>query len=120
MKEKILADLLQKELEISEQLWKDGERSHAYIVGYLQGAIKGTITELNIMSSYEYRQFLINNGAKIMEINNKYTLEKAGNGSCNAIPVPFETECIINKTISNCGVIDNNGIGLYNKGVFNN
>jgi hypothetical protein len=53
MKEKILADLLQKELEISEQLWKDGERSHAYIVGYLQGAIKGTIVELNIMSSYE-------------------------------------------------------------------
>jgi hypothetical protein len=74
----------------------------------------------NIMSSYEYRQFLINNGAKIMDINNKYTLEKAGNGSCNAVPVPFETECIINKTISNCGVIDNNGIGLYNKGVFNN
>lgn len=53
MKEKMLADLLQKELEISEKWWTNGEYSHAYIVGYLQGTIKGTITELNIISSYE-------------------------------------------------------------------
>jgi hypothetical protein len=73
----------------------------------------------NIMSSYEYRQFLINNATKIMEINDKYTNDKVENGSCKAIPVPFHTECNINRTISNCNTIDQNGIGLYNHATFN-
>lgn len=43
---KIIADSLQTLLDRTDQMWKEGY-SHAYIVGYLQGAIKATISELN-------------------------------------------------------------------------
>jgi hypothetical protein len=73
----------------------------------------------NIGSSYEYRQFLINNATNIMNINNKYTVDKVGSNSCNSNPVPFYNQCNINTSVSNCSVIDDNGIGLYNNGIFN-
>jgi hypothetical protein len=44
--QKKLAKTLQTHLEHSEKLWIDGELSHAYIIGYLQGAIKQAILEL--------------------------------------------------------------------------
>ena len=74
----------------------------------------------NINSSYQYRQFLINNGSNIMNINNIYTMDKVGSNSCNSNPIPFYSECNINTSISNCNVIDQNGIGLYNNVVMNN
>lgn len=74
----------------------------------------------NINSSYQYRQFLINNGSNIMNINNIYTMDKVGSNSCNSNPIPFHSECNINTSISNCNVIDQNGIGLYNNVVMNN
>lgn len=43
--QKILADLLQTQLDKADQMWKEGQ-SPAYIVGYLQGVIKATIAEL--------------------------------------------------------------------------
>jgi hypothetical protein len=42
---KIIADLLQTQLDRADQMWKDGQ-SPAYIVGWLQGVIKATIVEL--------------------------------------------------------------------------
>jgi hypothetical protein len=44
--QKKLAKGLQTQLEHTEKLWTDGEFSHAYIIGYLQGAIKQAIIEL--------------------------------------------------------------------------
>ena len=44
--QKNLAKKLQEKLDHSQKLWIDGELSHAYIIGYLQGAIKQTIIEL--------------------------------------------------------------------------
>jgi hypothetical protein len=44
-KQQILAEMLQKELNTTEQMWKEG-KSHAFIIGYLQGLIKTTISEL--------------------------------------------------------------------------
>jgi hypothetical protein len=41
-----LANSLQNTLDYTEKLWKDGEFSHAYIVGYLQGLVKIAIEEL--------------------------------------------------------------------------
>jgi hypothetical protein len=41
-----LAKVLQTHLEHSQKLWTDGEFSHAYIVGYLQGLVKIAIEEL--------------------------------------------------------------------------
>jgi hypothetical protein len=69
----------------------------------------------NVMSSYEYRQFLINNATNIMNVNMNYTLDKVGCGSCDAPTMPFHTECKVNNHFSRCDTIDSNGIGIYNK-----
>jgi hypothetical protein len=69
----------------------------------------------NISSNYEYRQFLINNAKKIININNEYTLSKVGNGSCNYQEVPFETECVFTPVSPTCKTINPNGIGVYNR-----
>lgn len=41
-----LATELQEKLDHSDKMWEDGEFSHAFIIGYLQGIIKQTIDEL--------------------------------------------------------------------------
>jgi len=43
-----LIDRLNLALTQSECIWQEGEKSHAYIVGYLQGCIKSAILELDI------------------------------------------------------------------------
>jgi hypothetical protein len=68
----------------------------------------------NVFSNYEYRQFLIHNADKLMNINSKYTQDKVGCNSCNAVPVPFQTVCNINSNQSVCKMVDPNGIGIYN------
>ncbi len=40
-----LARLLKVQLAAAEQMWEE-DKSHAYIVGYLQGVIKSTIFDL--------------------------------------------------------------------------
>jgi hypothetical protein len=69
----------------------------------------------NIMSSFEYRQFLINNGNKIIEMSNNYIKEKAGSNNCDYKSPPFQNECIINSIGSKCSIVNANGIGLNNK-----
>ena len=69
----------------------------------------------NVMSSYEYRQFLIHNADKIMEVNNIYTNDKVGCGDCTAKPIPFNTVCNVNPSVSKCNVVNPNGIGIYYK-----
>jgi hypothetical protein len=68
----------------------------------------------NVMSSYDYRQFLIHNANNIMKVTNDYTQNKVGCGSCNAQQVPFNTVCDVNKSFSRCGIVDSNGIGINN------
>ena len=68
----------------------------------------------NVMNSYDYRQFLINNANNIMNVNNRYTSDKVGCNSCTAKEVPFNTECDINKNFSKCHTVDSNGVGLNN------
>jgi hypothetical protein len=41
-----IKEALTKALEHSEELWETKEQSHAYIVGYLQGAIKEVLRDL--------------------------------------------------------------------------
>jgi hypothetical protein len=73
----------------------------------------------NVMSSYEYRQFLIHNATNLMKVNNQYTNNKIGCYSCNAEKIPFNETCVINKNYSSCKVTDNNGVGLNNIGSYN-
>jgi hypothetical protein len=46
IKQQTLIELLQKELDKTETMFYDKKVSHAYIIGYLQGLIKTTISEL--------------------------------------------------------------------------
>ena len=43
-----LIDSLNIALSQSDRIWKEGEKSHAYIVGYLQAAIKSAIMDINL------------------------------------------------------------------------
>jgi hypothetical protein len=42
----ILANVLKATLERTDEMFKSKEVSHAYIIGYLQGSIRGAINEL--------------------------------------------------------------------------
>jgi hypothetical protein len=68
----------------------------------------------NVMSSYEYRQFLIHNADNIMKINHEYIDDKVSMSNCNAKEVPFKSVCDINKQYSKCSPINSNGIGILN------
>lgn len=68
----------------------------------------------NVMSNYEYRQFLINNADEIMNINRKYTEDKVGTKNCTAKPVPFYSTCDVNSSFAKCTVTNSDGIGLNN------
>jgi hypothetical protein len=68
----------------------------------------------NVMSSYEYRQFLINNANNIMSVNNNYTKEKVGCNSCDYQEVPFQTICNVNDKYSRCKMVNQNGVGIKN------
>ena len=69
----------------------------------------------NINSSYQYRQFLVNNTNEIMSVNTMYALDKLSCTNCNAKPVPFNTVCDVNVQCSKCHTVNPNGIGLYYK-----
>jgi len=45
----ILIDSLNIALSQSDRLWQEREKSHAYIVGYLTGAIKSAISDIKCM-----------------------------------------------------------------------
>ncbi len=69
------------------------------------------------MSSYEYRQFLVNNGSELMKINNLYANEKNGCGPCNAEQIDNQTVCAYNQEYGECTVNNPSGIGLTNRAV---
>lgn len=74
----------------------------------------------NVMSNFEYRQFLTNNGDSIMKINNKYLENKLGCGDCNTPIVPFDRTCVYNTSYGKCGPNNMNGIGINNTVASNN
>lgn len=63
------------------------------------------------MSSYDYRQYLINNANELMKENREHAVKKNGCPSCNAKDVPFLREC--NSTLTNmeCKKLNPNGVG---------
>jgi len=65
-----------------------------------------------VPSSYNYRQFLIANASKIMNLNQKYAVLKNGNDMCNATPVPFTTVGVVNQNTVTYRPLDPNGVGI--------
>ncbi len=68
----------------------------------------------NIKSSYEYRQFLIHNATKIMDVTDVYTEDKVGCNSCNYKPMQFYSDCNITSDSSECNIADPDGMGINN------
>lgn len=69
------------------------------------------------MSSYEYRQFLVNNADELRKINNMYASEKNACAPCDAPQINNQTICAYNQSFGACGVSEPNGLGLTNKAV---
>ena len=45
IKTKIIVEILKDALEVSEQMFESKEQAHAWIIGYMQGAIKSVINQ---------------------------------------------------------------------------
>ena len=65
-----------------------------------------------IKSSYEYRQFLINNASNFMNKNNELNNKKNSCETCNATPIPLKTICEVDGYTSICKMNDDGGLGL--------
>ena len=70
----------------------------------------------NIIGSYEYRQYLINNAGKLMQDNRLYANEKNGCSvsttvKCNAQHVPFQRQCNVSLNNMECNVVNPQGVG---------
>lgn len=69
----------------------------------------------NINNSYEYRQFLIKNASKIIDMNNNYN-NKLNGCSEHKVDIPnFKNNCDTTVQGVSCKTFDNNGIGNYYK-----
>lgn len=65
----------------------------------------------DIVGSYEYRQFLIDNAEALMQSNREYTEMKNGCSPCSAKPVPFHRICDVGLSNMECKLLDPNGVG---------
>ena len=66
----------------------------------------------NVPSSYNYRQFLIANASKIMNLNQKYAVLKNGHGDCTAQAIPFTTVGVVNQNTVKYVPDNANGVGI--------
>lgn len=68
-------------------------------------------------SNYAYRQFLIHNAEKLMDVNRAYNEQKNGCAPCNAKPINVESLCNVDRTSAVCQPYDPNGLGQRSVGV---
>lgn len=66
----------------------------------------------NVPSSYNYRQFLIANAGKIMDLNKKYAVLKNSNDMCNATPIPYSTIGKVNQNTVTYKQGNPDGVGI--------
>ena len=64
-----------------------------------------------IITSYDYRRYLIKNAEKLMQENRMHANYLNSCAPCTATPVPFHRECNSNLTNTTCNVVNQNGIG---------
>ena len=70
----------------------------------------------NTLSSYEYKNFLVNNASNIMKINNDYISNKNSCPSAELITVPFSNVCSYNTQVGVRYKTNNSkGVGLKNE-----
>lgn len=65
----------------------------------------------NINSSFQYRQWLIQNATKLMNNNKDYNKKLNGCQTCDAQNIPVQSVCVNNGFVPKCSVQDNAGLG---------
>jgi hypothetical protein len=70
----------------------------------------------NIIGSYEYRQFLIQNANKLMQDNRDHATQQnncfvSTTQQCNVQPIPFQRQCNVSLNSMECSMVNPNGIG---------
>ena len=81
---------------------------------YLNSLIK---SENKIRNSYDYRQYLINNGLKIMNDIRLYNINKTSCRECEAKPINCKTICKVDRESVNCSLKNKCGYGTCYKAV---
>jgi len=71
----------------------------------------------NITNSYDYRQFLINNGEKIINNIRVFNLDKLSCRPCDATPIDCNTVCKVSPSSVNCMLTNKCGLGRCNMAV---
>jgi len=79
-------------------------RSSCYINNVLR-------TQNGIKNSYDYRQFLINNGSKLINTIRLYNIEKSSCKPCDAKPIPCNRVCDVDRQSVNCTLYKQEGLG---------
>lgn len=67
-----------------------------------------------VYDSYNYRQFLINNGLNVIKTNDMYNEMKNGCGQCKYAEIKNESTCVYNKKYGLCAPNGCNGLGQNN------
>jgi hypothetical protein len=70
-----------------------------------------------IQNSYDYRQFLINNGAKLINTIRLYNIEKSSCTPCDAKPINCQNICNVDRQSVNCSLNNSCGLGTCYKAV---
>ena len=71
----------------------------------------------DIKSSYEYRQFLINNASKLMQYNSDLNYRKNNSDTCNAVEIPLESVCKVDGYTAMCENVNRSGLGQGNTAI---
>ena len=70
-----------------------------------------------IQNSYAYRQFLINNGAELMNTIRLYNIQKSSCNACDAKPINCQTVCDVDRQSVNCSLKNECGLGTCYRAV---
>lgn len=70
-----------------------------------------------IRNSYDYRQFLINNGSDLINTIRSYNIQKSSCNNCLEKPISCKNICNVDRESVNCLLSNPNGFGTCNKTV---
>lgn len=70
-----------------------------------------------IKNSYDYRQFLINNGSKLINNIRLYNIKKSSCNQCEAKPINCQNICEVDRQSVNCSLTNSCGLGNCYKAV---
>ena len=70
-----------------------------------------------LQNSYDYRQFLINNGSKLINTVRLYNIEKTSCTPCDAKPINCQNICNVDRQSVNCSLNNACGLGTCYKAV---